>query len=57
MPSLVKAAERRREWKEVSVTPRETRQRTLDGSEGTQRARASKAEAGGGFVARLNQPK
>lgn len=24
MPSLVKAAERQREWKEVSVTPRET---------------------------------
>lgn len=34
MPSLVKAAERQREWKDVSVTPRETRQRTPDGSKG-----------------------
>lgn len=34
MPSLVKAAERQRERREVSVMPRDTGQRTLDGSEG-----------------------
>lgn len=34
MPSLVKAAERQRKWKEVSVTPRETGQRTPESSKG-----------------------
>lgn len=34
MPSLVKAAERQREQREVSVTPRRTGQRTVDSSEG-----------------------
>lgn len=49
--------ETERTEREVSVTPRETRQRTPDGARGTPTARASKPKAGKGFGARLNQPK
>lgn len=50
MPSLVKAAERQREQREVSVTPCHTRQRTVDSSEGHRAARTGKR-----FFVRLKQ--
>lgn len=42
MPSLVKAAERQREQREVSVTPCHMGQRTVESSEGYQAARTGK---------------
>lgn len=42
MPSLVKAAERQREQREVSVTPCHAGQRTVDSSEGHRAARTGK---------------
>lgn len=42
MPSLVKAAERQREQREVSVTPCHTRQRTVESSEGHWAAKTGK---------------
>lgn len=42
MPSLVKAAERQREQREVSVTLCHAGQRTVDSSEGHWAARAGK---------------